>query len=481
MEWGTAKGLSVSTQVDQRLNDLRYRDELDRRASAEAQARAKMFTDGIEYADVQNPYDSKKLKDYTYGKFKELSQFYSQNPDAQYNPIKQLEAQRIKREIVDNDIVRRAVATDTARKEYLKDRQESVKNPEQWDMEMLDREGEKFRNYDQYGNPNGLLGTDSEGEQPVIYTRPRSLVDVGKYFPEIGKNIKNYKVVKPKDGNPGEFWTEPDDNELDALTNAELLNNSRSIEIHARKMGLTQPEQVRSYVRDLIKTGFDKEYHIGDANAFWEREFNQRERFHNDDKKPKQESSYTPFEYITDPKTKAGQVNDIDVRKLLGDKPQIILTGNSGAKTDLTGADWNPNGRFVNKNGVTWFLGNVKTPLAVAANKGIIDKYDSDDEAAEGSTSARITSDFIGKATFETEYDKDGKPKKYVNVSYHVPINPNDQNLRQKWNAYVDVDKLVPSAKNPYQSNQNTQGLQVDSKGNVFDSNGKYVGKEKDF
>lgn len=490
MEFGLVSGLAQDLQYNQRINDLRYNEQENRRAGAEAEASAKLFASDMDFKNSMNSYDNPLVKQYAIGKMKEMAEFARNNPDYKYNPMKQVELKRLKNELKDNDIVRRGMATDAAYGEYLKDRQESLKDPSRWDTELLDAEGRKFDNYFQYGHSHGIEGFNQEGPKAVVYTRPQNLIRVSETANKLGNGIKNFNSVQGR--NPGEWWSEPDKDELNALTDQFIKENPRSVELETRGLGLQTPEQKRKYVRDAIVSGFPKQYEAGDVNAGWQKDIAYKKLQHDIDKDKPLPPGYTPFDYVIDPKNRAGTVTQDEARVLLGDTPSIIVNGHvgTGEKADLTGLQFHPDGRYVKRgksNEIPMFIGHVKVPLEVALAKGIIsgdvDKAKAGDFSDNG---VRVSNAYLGKAAFEHNPDQNGKDQPYVKVSYQIPINPNDQKARQRFNAFTDVDKLVPASSNPYKETETAkkfapEGSGVDAAGNVFDSQGKYLGKRDEF
>ena len=215
-------------------------------------------------------------------------------------------------------------------------------------------------------------------------------------------------------------------------------------------MGLTTPEQQKDWVKKNILAGFNKEYHLGDPDAAFNKTMRLKEYELAKGKTQKQiGGSYTPFDYLIDPNTKAGTVPTDVLNKVLSDKPHIVIQGNHGGKADLTGFNFDYDGRFVQREGIPLIFGNVKVPYEVAKQKGIIgynEKTGKDD---------RISSEFMGKAVIVPSKNEKGDDNSYVQISHQLPVNPKDQGFRQRYNALMDVDKLVPASQNPYQNTTN--------------------------
>lgn len=452
-EFGLLKGLSQDLGYDQRVNDLRWHEQQDQRALAENEAKTALFAQDLDYQNAANAFDSPIIKFEAKAKINEIGKFVRENPDWTYNVDKRLMLNQMKKDLRDNESLKRGLASDNSYKSYLGDLQEVAKNPNMHDTEAYNDISRQWNNYLQYGNQNGLEAAQKEGKKAFIYQKPQDFVDLPQTLLKAGNSVKDYEVKKGK--NIGEYWTEPKAEQVNAIKNSIYQQHGRQIMVEAKKLGLKTQAEIDKWVGDNIAAGFNKHYSIGDANAAFNnamrlKEFNQKEG-----KIKPITQSYTPFDNLIDPNNPAGTIPVDLARKIWSDKPNIQVIGNNGVKADLTGLDMNYDGRFVKKNGIPMLLGYVKVPLAVAKQKGIISGDDDDiDKGNFSDDGARITSDYLGKAAFEKsgDVDKDGKQKAYVKVSYQIPVNPNDQTARQMYNVQADVDKLVPASQNPYQT-----------------------------
>ena len=453
-EFGLLKGLSQDLGYDQRINDLRWHAQQDQRALAENEAKTALFANDLDYQNAANAFDAPIIRQEAKNKINEIGKFVRENPDWQYNIDKRLMLNQMKKDLRDNENLKRGLASDNAYKSYLGDLQEVAKNPNAHDTEAYQSISDQWNNYLQYGNQNGLEAAQKEGKKAFIYQKPQDFVDLPQTLLKAGNSVKDYEVKKGK--NIGEYWTEPKPEQVNAIKNSIYQQHGRQIAVEAKKLGLKTPQEIDKWVGDNIAAGFNKHYSIGDANAAFSnamrvKEYNQREG-----KIKPISQTYTPFDNLVDPHNVAGTIPTELARKVWNDKPNIQVIGNNGVKADLTGLEMNYDGRFVKKNGIPMLLGYVKVPLATAKQKGIISGDDDDINKGNFSDNgARITSDYLGKAAFEKagEPDKDGNQKAYVKVSYQVPINPNDVTARQMYNVHAGVDKSVSASTNPYQNN----------------------------
>ncbi len=464
MEYGFGSGLNFTVNYNDRINQLHANEQLDRRARSDAEARAALLASDSEFQNAMNSHDSAIIKENARTTIKKMGEYRRNNPDMLYNPDKLVQFNLMKRELRDNPDLIRGVSSDNNYKEYTKDLQEVAKNPQMHDVGAYEEIKKQWGNYLQYGNQNGLEAAQKEGKKAFLYSKPQDFVDMPATLEKLGDGIKNYNVIKGS--NIGEFWTEPKPEEVDAIKKSVYQQHGRQLQVQAAKLGLKTPEEIDAWVTKGISAGFKKNYSIGDANALWERNYKMQqlglEKQKLDDKKGG--PTYTPFDHLIDPRNRAGNVPVELVRKIWNDRPKMELIGVDGKKVDLTGYDLNYDGRFVkNKQNIPFLLGNVKLPLAVAIEKGIVKEKGvfSDDDAPGAYDIRDISSSFLGQAKIQTDVDKNGKSYQYVNVDYHLPIDPKGTTERQMYNAQADVDKLVPASKDPYASSSSAAAPQV--------------------
>lgn len=450
-EFGLLQGLSQDMGYDNRINDLRWHEQQNKRALAENESKAKLFADDLDYQNAQNQHDAPIIREESKNKIKEIGKFVRENPDWTYNVDKRLQLNEMKKSLKDNESLKRGVASDNAYKSYLGDLQEVAKNPNAHDTEAYQSISDQWNNYLNHGNQGGLEAAQREGKKAFVYQKPQDFVDLPQTLLKAGNSVKNYDVKKGR--NIGEYWTEPKPEEVDAIKKSIYQQNGRQIQVEAKKLGLTTPQEIDKWVTDNISAGFNKHYSIGDANAAFTNGMALKNYELQKEKGQKSFSeSYTPFDNLIDPKNPAGTIPVDLARKIWNDKPNIQVLSSNGSKVDLTGFNMNYDGRFVKKNGIPFLLGYIDIPLKVAEEKGIYE------DGWFGKP--KITSDFLDKATIETTQDKDNNEQKFVRIKHEIPVNPNDQTARQMYNVQADVDKLVPAAQNPYKQEMPTTVVQ---------------------
>jgi len=453
MEYGTALGLAQDLGFDQRINDERYRQEALKRQQDQNAAKAKLFASDMDFQKAANQFDAPRVRDMNTKIVQEIGDYVAANPDWETNVQKSMIVKQLKTKLKDNPEVMRALHSDTNYKELLNDLQERAKSGSQYDKEAYDQYLNKWNNYQQFGNQDGVDAAKAEGVKPFTYVRPQDFVDLPTALQKAGNSIKNYDVIKPKGGNVGEWYTKPKDEELAALKAAVYQQHGRQIQVEARRMGLDTPEKIDKWISDGISSGFDKSHSIGDPNAAYNRYIQSEElKLHRAKARGEAESNpnYKPFDYIIDPKTTAGQLNPDDIKSVWGNTPANPVIGNSGKKVDVSDFPIVYTGQYIKKQGLPWMLGKINMPLEVAQERGIYSEPFGPDLGRSG----EITADFVKTARIANGVDKEGKPMKYVQIDYNVPVKPLDKPARDKFNAMIQPAKMFEDRGDPYASQQ---------------------------
>ena len=436
-EWGLLQGLARSGQYNEQINDLRFRQEADRRAQAAAQQRAQEFADGINMPTSMNPYDSPRLRAYALDKMKQLGQYYQANPDARYNPMKQLQIKAIKADISDNPISRRARFVDSAYAEYLKDRAEAVKNPEQWDIEALDAEGARFKNYFQYGHPLGEEGILKEGEQPVVYSRPQAFIDENELFKKTGNAMQARGFESIKNGRDGAFRTYATDQDLKNEATLIYQSRPRQFDVRYRNKGIDPISAIMEGIRPYVKTDFD----IGDKNKLGEEMALAK---YKDDLKRAGETPGASAYDISILNRDYATVAAEDLDATFGSKLKHVITNGVDPPTDNTGDTFHYTGDIYDngyrkdgkyqKTGEKVVDGYVYKPIDWSIDHGIVDdKWFRDD---------KVNGEWAGKAEIvNTPVDKDGKSEKVVKIKVNAIVNGNAPVARGKFDKHVMTTK----------------------------------------
>jgi len=465
-EYGSILGQAVKIDYDQQVNDLFRYDEMRKRTQAMNESKAKLFAEDMEFQNAMNEYDNPRVKEFAASQINKIGQFMRNNPDYASNPIKMGQIKVMKNELKSNPALLRGLAVDKAHKEYLADLQESIKAPNQWDTEALKAEGQKFQNYFKTGNARGLEGLQQEGEQPVVYTRPREFINLPETLLKSGQMINPSMVTKGK--NLGEYTRTADPNHVSAIKASIWKENGRQIDVEAKKLGLNTPEQVDKWLTDGIMAGVKTTYDPGDLNALWERgmrerEFNQRQG--KLDAKANIEPAGSPYYTIFEKNKPSGNIPADVAPKIWGDTPKLSIAGNTGSQVDLTGYKMNYDNRYLTDgSGQRRLTGFVDVPIADAKKFGIYsdsgnEKTTVDGVNYESNKDSGITGEFLGKATVRSGLNAKGETEpSIVRIYTSVPINKNDDAAKQFYDSHVQPSKLT----NPLEDGSgNSQQAQV--------------------
>ncbi len=467
-EFGLISGLAKSGQYDEKIQQLRYAEQQDRRDREEAEARAKLLTDGIVIPNVMNAYDAPIVKANTRKAMAEAAELYRQNPDLMYNPEKRMLLKEKNNGILNNADVSRAMVTDQNYAQLVKTMQDAKANPHIYDMEAVQGEMAKYNNYNQFGHPEGEEGFKREGRKAFLFTNPQQFVDLPNKWLKMGNSVKNYEKIDGK--NPGEFYTKMREDDLKSLTEATLAEDGRQIQVEAKKRGFN-PEQTYEWVKNGIEAGFDKQHSLGDPTALrrmalQEAEFGlQKKKFAAEQGKAQAAPSYTTWDDLM--RSGSAQVPLKTAYNIWGGKRKIVLSGDNGQKIDLSGvADFKPDGTMYKPKsgplkGVPHITGYVEMPLEEAINKGLVkgqsgfNPFDEDAPAAGFGNRVHIVSG-----------EHNGKPYKYVKVDYEMPVDPKDATAKSMYEGDTMPTKFVEK---PEATKDNSgREYQEDAQGNRY-------------
>jgi hypothetical protein len=447
MEFGTALGLAQPMDFDQRVNDLRYRQEAMKRQQDQNAAKAALFAKDMEFQRAANAFDMPKVQEMNRQIVQELGDYVANNPDWETNVQKRSMVGMIKNKLKDNPEVMRAFHSDSNYKQLLGDLQEVAKNPQQHDQDAYNEYLMKWDNYQKYGNQDGPEAASKDGIKPFTYVKPKDFVDLPTTMLKTGAQIKDYDIIPTKYGG---YYSKPKPEQLKAMKDSLLQEHGRQIMVEARKMGMTDPKQIDKWIEDGISAGVEKHFKLGDQLGYWEAGMKQKEmnmkHAEAAAKARSQSSNYTPWHYLVDSKNNpAGTISAEDVYKVWGSKHPIKAIGSDGSVADLSDFDFKPNGKYINQGGATFIQGYVDVPLDIAEQRGL---YKQGVFTIDG-----VTAPFKDDVKEVTLNDKDGNEVKAVRVNYNLPVNKNDKVAMQKFNVMVDVDKLVPPTQSPEAEN----------------------------
>jgi len=431
-EIGLLSGLAVKNSHENEINDIKYFDALNKQNEAILMAKQKLFSDDIEFQNASNPYDAIKIREEGNQAIQQLSALRKAHPHDYFtNPDVQLQAKQIKQGMKSSPAVLRSVAYKDALNKYNAVFEDALKDPGKYDPADIDALRIKISNYDKFGHEDGVGGVQRDGgARPLVFTPPQEIVDVPDVLLKMGNKIRNFDVKKGTA--PGEYTTMPKPDEIKAIKDSFLKQNGKSVQYHAKELGLNTPEQIDKWLTDNITAGFDSKYAPGDP-TFWY-EYGLKKAALAPKEAPKG-SGYTPFDDLFNPNKPSGNIPTDLAYKVWNENPKIKVVGNSGQAVDLTGQKINYDGRYMtDAKGRRYLSGYVNVPLDVAKQTGI---WSGDDE--DGGISAA----FLGKAVRRKKETKDGDGPTYVKVDYMMPIDSNDGTARQLYNSHAQPARLT--------------------------------------
>lgn len=450
MEWGLAQGLSADMQFDKRINDLRYRDEQMRRATAESEAKASLFADDLNYQNASNQYDNPIIKSAAKNQIQKIGEFVRNNPDYKTNVDKLSQLNLMKRELKDNPDLIRGVASDGSYNAYKKDLQEVAKNPQQHDTDAYNAVNEQWNNYLKYGNQGGAEAAKLEGAKAFVYTKPKDFIDLNKAFEDIGNGFKDMRIKDIKGKGLGAYEEVADPDSLKLVANQMYSQNKNQIDKEAAKKGMDPI----AYVAQGINAHIPKKRDFGDYGLQKEIAFHAY----------KQRSAGTAAPegntYKTEIVDKDNSVVPVDlINELTGDGAKTILQSNNGKQVlDLTGINVKRTGYnfYPNKKSmpnVKYADGVAYISLDKAKELGIVTDPEKGFDFWMGGDN-EVKSDWSKFATIETTTDADGKEKKAVKLTVFNPFDVNNAANAGVFNRKTMTSKQVPLPEQQYQNQQ---------------------------
>jgi len=191
MDWGTAKGLAVDLQYNQRIADQRFYDQQFKRAQAENLAELKAFEDDTDYMNAANSFDHNLIKAEAEKTIKKMGEIIRDNPNYKYDPDVRRELNQYKKYLKSNPEVIRGMASDENFKKMNEYLQEAVKNPQMHSAREIEKLKQQQQNYLQFGNQGGKESYDKYGKQTFVFERPANWVNLKREF---GKPYHNAQI-----------------------------------------------------------------------------------------------------------------------------------------------------------------------------------------------------------------------------------------------------------------------------------------------
>ena len=112
LEYGMRLGLAADMQYDKRIADLRYNEEADRRAKSEAEAKAKMYADDFETANVMNSFDSPLVKQQAQAEIQKIGSWVNANRGWETSIAKRMEYKTMINNLKNNKQANQGLSSD---------------------------------------------------------------------------------------------------------------------------------------------------------------------------------------------------------------------------------------------------------------------------------------------------------------------------------------------------------------------------------
>jgi hypothetical protein len=183
LEFGLRRGLAVDLQYDQRIADLRYNEQEDRRVTSEKKAQAKMLADDFSYNNAMNEHDNPLVKEFAQLQIRKIGTYVNSNPDWETNVTKRAEYTQLVRELKDNKALNRGLASDEGIKAYTQYSADpanaGIRNTPEYQASA-----QQYNNYIKFGNQyaNSAEEANTLGKKAFVFQAPEELVSTNKYL-----------------------------------------------------------------------------------------------------------------------------------------------------------------------------------------------------------------------------------------------------------------------------------------------------------
>jgi hypothetical protein len=459
MEIGLARGLAQDLQYDQRIADLRYQKQEMDRATAINDAKAKMFSDDMDFQNATNSFDNPRIKEYAKNQIAAIGKFVTENPDWTSNVQKRSQLNLMKRELKDNPELQRGMASDEAFKRLNADLAEVAKNPEAHDEEEYNNLLAQRDNYIKYGNQDGEEAANKIGTKAFVYTKPRDLRDLNKDWAALGNDFRDVKrnPMAGKGRNAFQEYANPDS--LRIVANQYYSQNKKQLDREAAKVGMDPIAYTMKGIDGHIKKNTDYgDYNLSDAMAVRRAS----------EKAPAGPPGPTTWDVEIKGKD-MGMENGDTMMKVLGPPAGIKIKDYDGNPVDMTGINFKYTGnhervkvKVLGKDGKykdayqKLFEVYTEVPIKVSNELGF-----TEDPWLGG---VEVSDKFKGKnIDIVTRQNSKGEAVKYARIKTKVPVDTDNEGFRQRYDAENMASKFR-------QGVDQGQAVEIDSEGNVFDA-----------
>jgi hypothetical protein len=430
MEIGLARGLAQDLQYDQRIADLRYQQQEMDRATAINDAKAKMFSDDMDFQNATNSFDNPRIKEFAKNQIAALGKYVTENPDWASNVQKRSQVNLMKRELKDNPMLHQGLASDAALKQYNADLAEVAKNPEFHNKKAYEDIAIQAKNYTLYGNQDGEEAAKKFGTKAFVYTKPREFRNVTKDWAALGNDFKDLKrnPMAGKGRNAFQEYANPDS--LRAMATQYYSENPEQMTQDAAKAGMEPIAYIMKGLDGYIpkKTDYG-DYNLSDAMTM--------KRLSD---KPEEAKGPTTWDVEIKGKDKGMESGDT-MMKVLGPPAGIKIKDYNGNPVDMTGINFKYTGNHERVK--VKVMGNdgkykdayqklfevyTEVPIKVSNELGF-----TEDPWLGG---VEVSDKFKGKnIDIVTRQNSKGEAVKYARIKTKVPVDVDNEGFRQRYDA----------------------------------------------
>jgi len=195
IEFGVRKGLAI--RLPDQSRQIAYRGMRMRQAAIDAENKAKMFADDMEYTNVMNSHDNPLVKEYATNQIRTMGKFMTENPGWESNPMARVVYNQLRHNLKDNPELNRGMTSDANYKAWQKYIQDP-KNSDMRDDPALLAVNQQWNNYLKFGHQEGEAGLKRDGgKREFTFMAPEELVDTTSKLIELAQkteydDIKNF-------------------------------------------------------------------------------------------------------------------------------------------------------------------------------------------------------------------------------------------------------------------------------------------------
>lgn len=465
MEIGLARGLAQDLQYDQRIADLRYQKQEMDRATAINDAKAKMFSDDMDFQNATNSFDNPRIKEFAKNQIAALGKYVTENPDWASNVQKRSQVNLMKRELKDNPMLHQGLASDAALKQYNADLAEVAKNPEFHNKKAYEDLSIQAKNYTLYGNQDGEEAAKKFGTKAFVYTKPRDFRNVTKDWAALGNDFKDLKrnSMAGKGRNAFQEYANPDS--LRAMATQYYSENPEQMTQDAAKAGMEPIAYIMKGIDGYIpkKTDYG-DYNLSDAMAVRRAS----------EKAPAAPPGPTAWD-VDIKKMPKGSTNGDVLMEAMGPPSNIKIQDYDGNKIDMTGIDFKYTGNHETVK--VKVMGNdgkykdqyqklfevyTEIPLNVSNDLGFTKEPFGPDLGRETTVSDKFKGRNI---EIVSRPNKDGKSVKYARIKTNIPKDVENESFSQRYDGAVLSNKYRKGV-NVSGSNESNE---VEQNGYIYD------------